>query len=1033
MQRISHRILRRYGLRTCFVIAAALAPCSADQASDQARLSLSAYRALGQMDLRANGVNMVDGTALSSPIGIAVDSQGHLYVADTSNHRVQAWTSASAFQNGEPAALTLGQATARNSNQLGIGVKGFSFPWSVAVDPATGNLYVADLNNNRVLRFPKPFSNPARVEPDAVFGESDFNIRTANTGGISDHALNAPRAVAFDSHSNLWVADTGNNRILRFPAAVLNDQNPAADLVLGQPDFHSANANGGKDVSATAFNTPTALAFDAQDNLYVSDFVNARVLKFPAPVISTSAATVAYGQQKLTTGGVPQLPTEFSMAGPQGVAVDKAGALYVAVPADNRVLVFAPGAASGDKAKSVLGQPDFATVTANTGSFPQASATSLAAPSAVAVDSNGDVLVADTANNRVLSFPAGSKSATRVLGQSTSTGNSPNQVKPGSINAPYKIAVDYSHTPFALYVSDTNNHRILIWKDSAHFHTGDPADLVIGQPNLLTALPNADAGGSSKPSRTSLAGPRGIAVAPDGTLYVADSGNNRVLRYPRPVDQSGPITPDVVLGQTDFTSAASAALNAASMKAPSGVALGPNGNIFVSDTGNNRVLEFAAGVATAAGAIRVYGQTGFTTAAAANPPSAQTLSSPQGLAVDPAYNLYVADSGTNRVLIYPNTNAAPPAGLPASIVFGQKTFDVGAPGAGAAGLNVPVDVALDGAGNVFVSDTGNNRVAVFPSRLYSSTGGTPAYLAVGQQTLDTSAPNWNSTVGGATPEGLWQPIGIFVDRVGTLYVGDTGNNRVLHFLKTAVAVNGARWDVGVPVGLGSWSVLGGAGFSTDTKAAASATLPTALAGRELVINETTKAPLLYLSPKQVNFQFPSKIPVGLQRIAVRVANTGELIAGGSVSVATYSPGFFTQDQNGQGQAAALNQDNTRNSASNPAKLGSVVQLFGTGQGPLSVAVADGQPAPPNALTQAKPTSDANTCLNHQPSVCVALGGSGGGAALAEIQYSGLAPGLIGVWQLNIKLPSSGLLGNSVSVRALIGGSNQSNLVTIAVQ
>src|SRR5205807_4255276 len=68
----------------------------------------------------------------------------------------------------------------------------------------------------------------------------------------------------------------------------------------------------------------------------------------------------------------------------------------------------------------------------------------------------------------------------------------------------------------------------------------------------------------------------------------------------------------------------------------------------------------------------------ISTAAAANTPSAQTLSSPQGLAVDPAYNLYVADSGANRVLTYPNTNMAPPAGLPASIVLGQTTFDVGA-------------------------------------------------------------------------------------------------------------------------------------------------------------------------------------------------------------------------------------------------------------------------------------------------------------------------------------------------------------------
>ena len=111
----------------------------------------------------------------------------------------------------------------------------------------------------------------------------------------------------------------------------------------------------------------------------------------------------------------------------------------------------------------------------------------------------------------------------------------------------------------------------------------------------------------------------------------------------------------------------------------------------------------------------------------------------------------------------------------------------------------------------------------------------------------------------------------------------------------------------------------------------------------------------------------------------------------------------------------------------------IFQLFGTGQGPVSAVVVDGQPAPPNARTLATPTADAATCLNHQPSVCVALGGSGGGAVLAEIQYSGLAPGLIGVWQLNVKIPTSGVLGNTLSVRAVIGGSNKSNLVTIAVK
>jgi uncharacterized protein (TIGR03437 family) len=286
----------------------------------------------------------------------------------------------------------------------------------------------------------------------------------------------------------------------------------------------------------------------------------------------------------------------------------------------------------------------------------------------------------------------------------------------------------------------------------------------------------------------------------------------------------------------------------------------------------------------------------------------------------------------------------------------------------------------------------------------------------------------------ATPEGLSAPLGILVDRQDTLYVGDTGNNRVVHFLKPVTVINAATQQPTVPIGLGAMCSLYGQGLATTKQQAKSSALPIALAGRELVVNDQIKAPLLYVSPGLVNFVFPINAPLGSQRIAARTSDTEELLAGGPVLVATYSPGFFTHDGSGAGQAAVRNHDQTINSATNPAARGSIVSLYGTGQGPVVSPVADGQPAPmaPDN-TIAAPTSDANTCLNKQPAVCVALGGSGGGSQLAEIQYSGLAPGLVGVWLVNIKVPTSGLLGNTISVRALIGGANQSNLVTIAVK
>ena len=176
--------------------------------------------------------------------------------------------------------------------------------------------------------------------------------------------------------------------------------------------------------------------------------------------------------------------------------------------------------ASGGPATSVLGQTDFVTTTANTGSTPLASANSLSGPSDVKVDAAGNVFVADTGNNRLLQFAPGAKAASKVWGQLDFMTNGANQIKPGSINFPFNIAIDYSSAPYALYVSDTGNNRVLGWRDSVRFRSGDPADFVIGQPNLRTGVANVDTRGSTNPSNTSLSAPEGLAIDPsNGTLY----------------------------------------------------------------------------------------------------------------------------------------------------------------------------------------------------------------------------------------------------------------------------------------------------------------------------------------------------------------------------------------------------------------------------------------------------------------------------------------------------------------------------------
>jgi len=994
-----------------------------------AQISTSAYRALGQPNLNQNGLNLVQGPALHTPNGIALDgrsAQIHLYISDTQNYRVLAWADVSSYQAGEAPALVLGQSSPLNSVPMGIGAKGFNVPAGLAVDPATGNLYVADFGNNRVLRFSSPFNNPTVVEPDAVYGQPNFSSYQA--AAPSATSLNRPRALAFDAGGNLWIADMGNNRVVRIPAANLSTPAPvAADLVIGQKDFSGGEADGGGTVSNAGFDQPAGIAFDVIGDLYVADYNNTRVLMFPGPLTPSSAAnavaSIVWGETSFTAHGVPAQATSSSLKGPVGVAVGGSGNLYVATPLDDRILVFSAGGPNGVAAKSAIGQPDLTTTTVNTGAFPQASATSLAGPTDVKVDASGNVWVADAGNNRVLMYPTGSNSASEVWGQNDFASNGPNQIKPTSINFPYQVAIDYSQAPFALYVSDTNNNRVLVWKDSAHFQSGDPADLVIGQPTLYAAAPNIDSGTAQTPTATSLAAPTGIAVAADGTLYVADAGNNRVLQFPRPVNQSGRITPSAVIGQTNFTSSVSAATSATSLKTPGGLAIGPNGDLFVADSGNNRVLEFPAGGGTGAAAVRVYGQPGMSSGAPPTQISAGTLTAPQGIFVDQQSNLYVADSGANRVLVYSNTAQAQSTEA-ASAVIGQADFS-GTPGG--VSFNAPFGVAVDSTGNVWVADNGNNRVLEFTWPGYLA-GGAAAAAAIGQPNASGSNPDWDSTNGLATADSLYGPAAVFLDRQNTLYVGDPGNNRLLQFLKPLALVNGATLQSGVPIATGSIATLFGSGLATDTGTSTGSTWPLSMVNRQVVVNDQMLAPLYYASPTQMNFQLPSGTPAGQQRIAVRLADTNELVAGGSILAAAVAPGIFTLTETGSGQAAVRNADYSINAANNPAAVGSTIQIYGTGQGPVSPAVPDGTAAPsvPLSWTVAQATSNAQTCFATQ-AVCVAIG-----SAFGTVQYTGLAPGEIGLWQINVTIPSGIVTGSAVGVRVVIDGV-ASNLVTIAVK
>jgi uncharacterized protein (TIGR03437 family) len=191
-----------------------------------------------------------------------------------------------------------------------------------------------------------------------------------------------------------------------------------------------------------------------------------------------------------------------------------------------------------------------------------------------------------------------------------------------------------------------------------------------------------------------------------------------------------------------------------------------------------------------------------------------------------------------------------------------------------------------------------------------------------------------------------------------------------------------------------------------------------LAEREVVVDDTLRAPLISVSSSTINLQLPTTSPTGTARVAVRVAGTAELITGGSTAVATYAPGLYAKVQN---------QDGGTNSEGVPAIKGSTIRLIGTGQGPVSPTIADGVAALEGVVnTVAVPTSDGNTCLTRQPSVCVAIGNTFG-----EVKFSGLAAGMVGVWQIDVRIPENAPTGN-VPLRAVINAV-PSNIIAISIR
>ena len=1007
--------MKRIVLIVFFCALAVLAPSRLSAQPQSVTLNQDATRVLGHAsrELLTGGPNFIEGRELTTPQGFALDTSSTppiLYVADAGNNRVLAWKNPFGINNGAPADLVIGQRDMYRTRANGPGTDlttGLNSPTGLLVD-SQGNLYVADSNNNRVVRYPRPFDQPkdSLLPIDLMIGQETFGSSNSGTTGrlpnrgrtnpaantvfFSDLNSNVYRVrMTFDTSGNLWLADAGNNRVLRYNASRLQPGNFGfdADLVLGQLDFVTGTGFSGDPRDKSKINTPSGVAWSPDGRLYVSDSVagRGRVLVYRNPSSNAVSADRILGLVVLNQGqAAPPRVNDVGLGSPEAVIV-VGNAPIVVDAANNRIVRYntpdtwpAESTQFSPSMRDVVGQQDFNSGDVNRGQ-PGANGNGFNLP----VDTifyNNNLMVVDANNHRVLNFVGNfpfSQNANRVFGQLDVVYNGANLVESKgffftgiSLNRFVRgggIALDTSGAAPILYVADTVNHRILGFKDIRNVTIGKAADLVIGQTDFNYSIANSPTANLNIPNQTGLFFPHAVAVDKNGDLYVADSDNARVLRFPKPFENLTNLRPNLVLGQANFFSKITDT-SSRNLSFPVGLAFTNGGHLLVSDQVQNRVLFFfrpnAGDFTNGQAATIVFGQPDFISSTAGVVGS-NRLNAPRGIAVDVDDRLYVVDSGLNRVMIY---NRAPQAGVDPT------------PALTLSGFQAPVGATSDPrTGELWITDGGSTNSALrFP--------------AFAQLTVNTRP---NLAVFGAFP------TDVKTDPNSNVIVCDSAN-RIGFYYQAQGSINAANFqNAPAPGAITSMFAQGGT-FADSTAVASTVPLPRELADTQVLLNEQP-VPLFFVSPTQINYQVPYGTPVGSAKPEVLVVrkSTGQILAAGILDpFRDVSPAFFTATATGRGQISALNEDNTINGPTNPISRGKVIQMYGTGLGNVAGNPGDGNVAPSDRLIN-----------GDKPDVFI----NGFQVPAANVLFSGLAPGFVGVWQLNVKIPDSVPPGNNISV------------------
>lgn len=704
----------------------------------------------------ASGTADGTGTAarFTNPQGISFDSSSNAYVSDTGNNTIRKITAAGVVTTLAGLPGKAGHANGTGSAASFAGSRG-------SVVDSDGNLFVADYGNSLIRR----------ISPEGVVTTfagapytsliNDDNFGSADGTGTAARFRN-PSGIARDSAGNFYVTDTENSTVRKITVTAVVTTLAGSPGQIGKTDGIG---------SAARFNKPFGIAVDAASNVYVADTGNQTIRKITPGGVVTTVGGLA-GQ----SGSADGVGSAARFYGPAGLAINAAGYLYVGDAFTNFLLrvgapagadtfpVFSPqpldqtnmAGQNAAIAANVIGTPsptcqwqrsiNGGTTWSNLTNDAIYSGTTTATLTVaqVALAMQGDKFRC-LASNSVGSTT--SNAITLKIGPAylfTMLAGSPGQV--GSANGtgtaarfnmpngqPSGVAVDSSGN---IFVADLGNHII---------RKVTPGGVVTTFAGSAGLFGSADGVGSN----ARFTNPAGLAFDPVDNLYVADFGNCTI----RKIAPDGTVI--TVAGLAGTFGDVDGSGSAARFYRPSAIAVDRLGNLLVADQYNHKVKKITPSgqVSTLAGGGL---DSGFGTGRDNGMGNNAYFSSPKGVAVDAALNVYVVDSLTVRKIT--------PTGEVTTLAGGSfgSTFD--GPGA-VARFSDAAGIAMDAAGTAYVTDSSNRTIRMITqSGMVSTLAGT---VGVG-----------GTTDGIGTNTQFSQPMGIAIDGTGRLYVTDAGSQTI---------------------------------------------------------------------------------------------------------------------------------------------------------------------------------------------------------------------------------------------------------------